>query len=131
LLYGIIFQIRPLAVCALLFVAFQPDRLPSLQEFLALGSLVVLMSNIPSLGGIGPREATLMAVFAGYADPSTLLSVGVLMSFSVQVLPALVGVPFMFRLWGELAAGVDEPPGSAVPSPVEPDGAVLPLSPQE
>jgi hypothetical protein len=131
LLYGVIFQIRPLAVCALLFIAFQPERLPSLQEFLALGSLVVLMSNIPSLGGIGPREATLMAVFAGYAEPSTLLSVGVLMSFSVQVLPALVGVPFMFRLWGELAAGVDQPAVTPATSPVESDGAALPLSPLE
>jgi len=98
LLYGIVFQLRPLAVCWLLFVALEPDRVPSLDEFLALGSLVVLMSNIPSLGGIGPREATLVAVFSAYADKATLLSVGLLMSFSVQVLPALLGIPLMFSV---------------------------------
>ena len=81
-----------------MFFALEPDRVPSLDEFLALGSLVVLMSNIPSLGGIGPREATLVAVFSPYADKATLLSVGLLMSFSVQVLPALLGIPLMFSL---------------------------------
>lgn len=102
LLYGIVFQLRPLVVCGLLFVAFQADRLPTLQELLGLGSVVVLMSNIPSLGGIGPREAALMAVFAGYTEPATLLSIGLLMSFAVQGFPALLGIPLMFPLIREL-----------------------------
>ena len=103
LVYGIVFQLRPLAVCGLLFVAFQAERLPTLQELLGLGSVVVLMSNIPSLGGIGPREAALVAVFSGYTDPATLLSIGLLMSFAVQVFPALLGIPMMFPLLEQLA----------------------------
>jgi hypothetical protein len=102
IVYGIVFQIRPLAVCGLMLVALQPDIIPSWQELLALGSVVVLMSNIPSLGGIGPREATYMAVFAGYADQTTLLGAGLLMSFAVQVFPALIGIPFMFPLLRDL-----------------------------
>jgi len=132
LLYGIVFQLRPLAVCALLFLAMQPDRVPSLQEFLALGSVVVLMSNIPSLGGIGPREATLMAVFAGYADPATLFSVGLMMSFAVQVLPALLGIPLMFPL---LRAVTPHPHEAAEPRPpaaaAEPPDSQLPVAQEE
>lgn len=103
LLYGIVFQLRPLSVCGLLFLAVQPDRLPSIQEVLALGSVVVLMSNIPSLAGIGPRETALMAMFADFAGPTTLLSVGLLMSFAVQVFPALLGIPLMFPLLRAIA----------------------------
>jgi hypothetical protein len=109
LLYGIVFQLRPLAVCGLLFAAFQPDRLPSVQEFLGLGSVVVLMSNIPSLGGIGPREAAVMALFSSYADPTTLLSVGLLMSLAMQVVPAIVGIPLMFPLLRALAPDKEMP----------------------
>jgi hypothetical protein len=98
LLYGIVFQLRPLAVCGLSLAALRPERLPSAEELLGLGSVVVLMSNIPSLGGIGPREAALMAAFAGYADQSTLLSAGLLMSLAVQVFPAILGLPLMFPL---------------------------------
>jgi hypothetical protein len=85
------------------------ERLPSTEELLGLGSVVVLMSNIPSLGGIGPREAALMAAFAGYADQSTLLSAGLLMSFSVQVFPAILGLPWMFPLLRAVTPGGAEP----------------------
>ena len=102
LFYGVVFQLRPLVVCWLVFMAFETRGVPSLPEFIALGSAVVLMSNMPSLGGIGPREATLMAMFSNFADPATLLSVGVLMSLAVQVCPAIVGLPFMFPLLREL-----------------------------
>lgn len=98
LLYGIVFQLRPLVVCCLLFAAFHPSHLPSAQEFLAYGSVVVLMGNMPSLAGIGFREATVMALFSDYATPATLLSVGLLMSFSIQVIPAILGIPLMFPL---------------------------------
>lgn len=132
LAYGVVFQLRPLVVCALALVALQPDAIPSWQEFLALGSIVVLMSNIPSLGGIGPREATLMTVFAGYADPATLLSAGLLMSFAVQVFPALLGIPFMFPLLRDLASGLDQADTpSAVPSRRPVDESAIPVSPLE
>ncbi len=116
LLYGIVFQLRPLAVCWLLFLAMQPYRLPSLHELLALGSVVVLMSNIPSMGGIGPREATLMTVFAGYAGPATLLSVGLLMSFAVQVLPAILGIPLMFPLLRAVTPPLQTAPDRELPA---------------
>ncbi len=100
LLYAIVFQVRPLVVCALLFIAFQPDAqmVPTAQQFLAYGSVVVLMSNVPSMGGIGPREAALMAMFNDFADPDILLTVGLSMSFAVQLLPAILGIPLMFPL---------------------------------
>ncbi len=103
LCYGALFQLRPLAVCGLVLIAFNPSRPPTIPELLVLGSVVVLMSNLPSMAGIGPREATLMAMFAGFADPTTLLSVGLFMSLIVQVVPALLGIPFMFPLLRELA----------------------------
>ncbi len=100
LLYGVLFQLRPLAVCAAMLVAFQPQgaQMPSLRQFLAYGSVVVLMGNIPSLGGIGPREAAVVRMFEEFADPATLLTVGLAMSLAVQVLPALVGIAWMFPL---------------------------------
>jgi hypothetical protein len=106
LVYGILFQLRPLAVCALMMLAFQSDwtHLPTLRQFLAYGSVVVLMSNIPSMGGIGPREAAVVEMFREFADPATLLTVGLAMSFGVQVLPAILGIPWMFPLLRSVAA---------------------------
>jgi uncharacterized membrane protein YbhN (UPF0104 family) len=103
--YGVVFQLRPLIVCYLLFLAMSPRHMPSLVEFVAFGSVAVLMSNIPfTVAGIGPREAAIMALFAPYADRMTLLGVGVLMSFSIHVVPAIIGIPFMFGLLRTLAA---------------------------
>jgi hypothetical protein len=111
--YGIVFQLRPLAVCWLMMAALHPEQLPPVDELLAFGSVVVLMSNIPSLGGIGPREAAVMAMFAQYADPATLLTIGLLMSFTVQVFPAILGIPLMFPLLRELASKVEKWKSSA------------------
>ena len=107
LLYGVLFQLRPLAVCALLLMAFQPDttRLPSPRQFVACGSVVAVMSNVPSMGGIGPREAALMEAFKNVADPQTLLTVGLTMSFVLQIFPAILGIPLMFRLLKAVAPG--------------------------
>lgn len=100
LIYGILFQLRPLLVCTMMFLAFQPEggEIPSLRQFLAYGSVVVLMGNIPSVGGIGPREAAVVEMFKEFADPAALLTVGLAMSFAVQVLPAILGIPWMFPL---------------------------------
>jgi uncharacterized membrane protein YbhN (UPF0104 family) len=97
-------QLRPLFVCALLFIAFHPDRLPSLQEFLTYGSIVVLMSNVPlTVAGIGPRETTLALLFSEFAGQATLFSVGILMSLSIHVIPAILGIPLMIPLVRSLA----------------------------
>lgn len=109
LVYGIVFQLRPLVVCALLFVAFHPEHLPSVEEFLAYGSIVVLMSNIPlTVAGIGPRETTLALLFADFADQTSLFSIGLLMSFSIHVIPAILGIPLMFLLIRDLTAQTTE-----------------------
>lgn len=119
LLYGIVFQLRPLIVCYLLFTAFRPAQMPSIDEFLTFGSVAVLMSNIPlTVAGIGPREATIVALFAPYGGKEMLLSIGVLMSFSIHIVPAILGIPFMFGLLRALAAHAAEPigpPHAAVP----------------
>ena len=66
--------------------------MPSMQEFLTFGSVAVLMSNVPlTVAGIGPREAAIVALFSAYAGEATLLSVGVLMSFSIHIVPAIIG----------------------------------------
>jgi len=107
-----------------MLLAFQPDgaQIPSLRQFLAYGSVVVLMSNIPSMGGIGPREAGVVRMFQDFADPATLLTVGLAMSFGVQVLPAILGIPLMFPLL-KSAAEFELPKGSeAGDAPVTSDG---------
>ncbi len=102
--YGVLFQVRPFLLCALFFCAFQPDAAlrPSIEQFLAYGSVVVLMGNVPSVGGIGPREAAMMQMFHGYADPETLLLIGASMSVAIQILPAALGLPLLFPFLREL-----------------------------
>jgi hypothetical protein len=104
LLYGIVYPLRPLVICWLFFAAFRPGPLPSLVEFLAYGSVVVLMSNVPlTMAGIGPREAALFALFADYADGPTLYLIGLMMSLAIHVLPAILGIPLMFPLLRAIA----------------------------
>jgi len=69
---GVVFQLRPIVVCALLFLAFAPDfqRRPSPAEFLASGSVVVAFSNVPGpQWGTGPREFALNLLFRSYLKP--------------------------------------------------------------
>lgn len=131
LAYGVLFQLRPPFVCAMMLLAMQPDgaQLPSLRQFLAYGSVVVLMGNIPSMGGIGPREAAVIELFKGYADPATLLTVGLAMSFGMQVLPAILGIPWMFPLLRSATdfktkRGEEHQPASAEP-PDSPQSAAM------
>jgi uncharacterized membrane protein YbhN (UPF0104 family) len=71
-----------------------------LAEFLAFGAVVVLMSNVPlTVAGIGPREYALVELFKTYFDdPATLYLIGLLMSASIHLLPAILGIPLMFPL---------------------------------
>jgi uncharacterized protein (TIRG00374 family) len=99
LLYGIVFQFRDLVVCWLLFLAFHPDRFPSVEEVMVYGSLVILMGSVPlTVSGIGPRETALVLLFSGHASNATLLSIGLMMSLSIHVAPAIVGIPWMLPL---------------------------------
>lgn len=124
--YGVVFQLRPLIVCYLLFAAINGHHLPALEELVAFGSVAVLMSNIPlTVAGIGPREATIMALFAPYGDQLTLLGVGILMSFSIHVIPAIIGIPFMFGLLRALAVQPASAPAEAGDSTVAGDSALI------
>lgn len=97
LLYGIFFQLRPLLVLYLLFRTFGIH--PPFSELVTFGSIVVLMSNIPyTTAGIGPREVAVTALFAAYADKSMLPLIGILMSFSIHIAPAIIGIPFAPRI---------------------------------
>ncbi len=92
-----------------------------MQEFLAYGSVVVLMSNVPlTVAGIGPREATLTALFADFADPAVLVSIGLMMSFSIHIVPSILGIPWMFPLLRTLAG----PSPAAADSPAPPSDEV-------
>jgi hypothetical protein len=114
LLYGIIFQLRPIIVCYLLFLAFTPTQMPPIAEFLAFGSVAVLMSNVPlTVAGMGPREAAIMALFSQYAPQAMLLSIGVLMSISIHVVPAILGIPLMVSLLKSIAAMAAEKAAAA------------------
>ncbi|MBN1669876.1 MAG: flippase-like domain-containing protein [Kiritimatiellae bacterium] len=94
LLYGLVFQLRPLAVCCLLFRAY--GAAPSLTQIFAYGSVAVLTVHIPGPPvGLGAREAAIVTLFAGLASDSTLLSVGLLMTLTVHIIPMLLGIPWV------------------------------------
>jgi uncharacterized membrane protein YbhN (UPF0104 family) len=135
LLYGTVFQLRPLILCYLIFLAFSPSQMPSMAEVIAYASVAVLMGNAPfTAAGIGARETAIVLFFSGYGSDAMLFSVGLLMSFAIHIAPAIVGIPFMVPLLkavttvlpggSEASAGeaVTEP--AASPAVVTPDAAV-------
>jgi len=83
----------------------------TLTFFYALGisvPIVFAIANIPiaifigfipvTAGGMGTRDATIIFLFLGYAEPSTLLGVGILFSVFRYLLPSLLGIPFMRKV---------------------------------
>ena len=62
-----VFQLRPLIICGLLFMAFGQVHfrsVPGVGELLSKGSAVVVASNFPGpQAGIGPRETALFLLF--------------------------------------------------------------------
>ncbi|MBN1868556.1 flippase-like domain-containing protein [Candidatus Sumerlaeota bacterium] len=97
LLYGIFFQMRPLLVLYLLFAVF--GSTPAMTEILTFGSIVVLMANIPlTPSSVGVREGVIMFLFASYGTSSSQLLIGSLMLVAIQIVPAILGIPFAPRL---------------------------------
>ena len=91
-MYGIIFQSRPLIVCYFLLSALGIHAGPG--EIMAFTTLAMLAGHLPAAGGVGPREAAIVVLFAGQAPAGTLLAVGAAMSLFVHILPMLAGIPW-------------------------------------
>ncbi|MBA7526725.1 hypothetical protein ES705_18895 [subsurface metagenome] len=61
-------------------------------------SLAVLAGAVViSIGGIGPRDATLLWFFSGLVTKEVLVSVGIISVFRI-IIPALIGIPFFIYL---------------------------------
>lgn len=64
---------------------------------LAISPVVLLCSLVPfTFGGIGPRDAAVIYLFAAYMDPEPAAAVGLLM-ISRSLLPSLAAIPFVRR----------------------------------
>lgn len=95
LAYGVVYASRPILIAALLFDAY--DIHPQVGHLLTYTSLAIFAGMVPGpLLGIGPREGTMVALYAAYAvdGNGVLLSVGLLLSLSVHVIPFLMGAPW-------------------------------------
>lgn len=64
---------------------------------LALSPVILLCGLVPfTLGGIGPRDAATIYLFAAYMGPEPAAAVGILM-ISRSLIPALAAIPFVRR----------------------------------
>jgi uncharacterized protein (TIRG00374 family) len=71
--------------------------LPVLAGFTVI-PVVVLVGLLPvTIGGMGTRDAAFVVLFASYADPASLVAIGLLYAIFRYWLLALVGIPFMLR----------------------------------
>lgn len=53
--------------------------------------IIILVSNIPvTILGLGIREAGILFFFAGFGSPETLLSLGILYSFTEHIFPTII-----------------------------------------
>lgn len=96
LLLGALFQARFPLVCAILLRA-HGAALPA-APVLAGSSAALLGGLAPGfVAGAGPREATFLLVLQGRGvAPDVLFATAVLMTLSLVVVPALVGLPWAF-----------------------------------
>ncbi len=91
--YGVVFQLRPLLVCMFLFRVYGVH--PDLVTVIAYMSVAVIAAHLPGfIAGMGPRETAMVTLFAGLAPAATLFSIGLLQTFTVHIIPMLVGLPW-------------------------------------
>jgi len=65
--------------------------------------IITLITIVPiTISGFGTREAATVFFLSKYATPENLLSVGILLSFVIVVLPSLVSLLFMKRFYERL-----------------------------
>jgi len=96
LFYGVLFSLRPLVVCFLLFY-MHGVRINAIQV-LTGASIAIMAGHIPgTVVGMGPREWVISEVFSGVASTEVILSVAIMMTLTVHVIPMIVGVPWV--LW--------------------------------
>jgi len=122
---AVVFQLRPLIVCYLLFGAFLVPVFrsrPEAPEVLAKGSVAVVASNFPgTVHGVGPRELVLVELFGnhlahpeGGAGPrqrpravgaAPLVAIGIMMAVAIHLIPAILGLPLMAGLLTAIEEG--------------------------
>ncbi len=108
--YAVVFQVRPLVVCYALLRAYGAPV--DLVHVIAYMSVAVLAAHLPGFAvGMGPRETAMATLFAPYASADTLLSVGLLQTFMVHVIPIFVGLPWMWWFLKRLVRREPEAPG--------------------
>jgi hypothetical protein len=93
--YGIAFQLRPLLVCLGLLAAYHLPH--QVEHVAAYGSIAVFAGYTPgAMVGMGPREVAVVQTFSRLGAPAdALFSVGLLMTFAQNVLPMMLGVPWL------------------------------------
>ncbi len=97
--YAVVYQVRQPLCCWLLFVSMGIEVPPA--ELAVRATLAFFIAAAPvTIGGIGVREVSIMALFSPFADRETLLLIGLLMSVTVYILPSLVGLTIMPRFLG-------------------------------
>jgi uncharacterized membrane protein YbhN (UPF0104 family) len=66
-------------------------------------TIIILITTLPiTISGFGTREAAIIFFFSNYSTPETLLSAGILLSFTIVVLPSLVSLLFMKKFYNRL-----------------------------
>ncbi|HNS97019.1 MAG TPA: lysylphosphatidylglycerol synthase transmembrane domain-containing protein [Polyangiaceae bacterium] len=94
LIYGVVFQLRPIVVCFFLLRSLAvPVRWV---DTLLAASAAVCAGYLPGfVVGSGPRETVLVEAFgAAYGPVEAIFLGGLLMTFAVNVFPALLGLPW-------------------------------------
>jgi uncharacterized membrane protein YbhN (UPF0104 family) len=63
------------------------------------GSSLAILAGavIISIGGVGPRDASLIWFYSGFVSREILVSVGIISIFRI-IVPALIGLPFFLML---------------------------------
>ncbi len=62
-------------------------------------TLIDIAVSFPiGIGGVGAREALYIILFKAYGHPAVLLAAGVAASFVEKIFPALLGLPFVYKL---------------------------------
>jgi hypothetical protein len=103
LVYGLLFNLRPLVVCFLLFSAYKIST--DMPQILARTSVAILAGHTPgTLVGMGPRELVLCEMFSGLAPKEIILTVGFLMTLTVHVIPMIIGIPWVSWFLRRLAS---------------------------